>query len=306
MKKLLLLVVGAFTLLLSGCSASEIGERAIIQAAAVDYDGEYIVSALLFSSGGGSGELVNAADENVIKVTGRGSTFSEAVDDISFVDGREIFMSENRLLILGSGFEDVDFTPVLETLSRDMRCSLNMLICTADDPELLTDLHFKEGLTAAEKPVSMIENAYSSGMSPRATLLDLLNDAAAGRETLLPMFRETRNGYGMTDGENGETAELCGSRLLSGGMLSERLDPEETAGALIVSGESSRVLLNFTHGGREIGCEAYSVKLSEEDEGFVLSAKFRSRDGSPLPEELKEASMSELYSIVRAGLDALG
>ena len=306
MKKLLLLVVGAFTLLLSGCSASEIGERAIIQAAAVDYDGEYIVSALLFSSGGGSVELVNAADENVIKVTGRGSTFSEAVDDISFVDGREIFMSENRLLILGSGFEDVDFTPVLETLSRDMRCSLNMLICTADDPELLTDLHFKEGLTAAEKPVSMIENAYSSGMSPRATLLDLLNDAAAGRETLLPMFRETRNGYGMTDGENGETAELCGSRLLSGGMLSERLDPEETAGALIVSGESSRVLLNFTHGGREIGCEAYSVKLSEEDEGFVLSAKFRSRDGSPLPEELKEASMSELYSIVRAGLDALG
>ena len=306
MKKLLLLVVGAFTLLLSGCSASEIGERAIIQAAAVDYDGEYIVSALLLSSGGGSVELVNAADENVIKVTGRGSTFSEAVDDISFVDGREIFMSENRLLILGSGFEDVDFTPVLETLSRDMRCSLNMLICTADDPELLTDLHFKEGLTAAEKPVSMIENAYSSGMSPRATLLDLLNDAAAGRETLLPMFRETRNGYGMTDGENGETAELCGSRLLSGGMLSERLDPEETAGALIVSGESSRVLLNFTHGGREIGCEAYSVKLSEEDEGFVLSAKFRSRDGSPLPEELKEASMSELYSIVRAGLDALG
>ena len=143
MKKLLLLVVGAFTLFLSGCSASEIGERAIIQAAAVDYDGEYIVSALLFSSGGGSGELVNAADENVIKVTGRGSTFSEAVDDISFVDGREIFMSDNRLLILGSGFEDVDFTPVLETLSRDMRCSLNMLICTADDPELLTDLHFK-------------------------------------------------------------------------------------------------------------------------------------------------------------------
>ena len=71
MKKFLLLFAGAL-MLLSGCSTSEIGERAIIQAAAVDYDGEYIVSALLFSSGGGSGELVNAADENVIKVTGRG------------------------------------------------------------------------------------------------------------------------------------------------------------------------------------------------------------------------------------------
>lgn len=151
--------------LLTGCSATELGERAIIQAAAVDYDGEYVVSALLFSSGGGSGELVNAADENVIKVTGRGNTFAEAVDDISLVDGKEIFMSENRLLVIGSGFEDTDFTPVLETLSRDMRCSLNMLICTADDPEILTDMHFKEGLTAAEKPVSMIETAYAAGAS---------------------------------------------------------------------------------------------------------------------------------------------
>ena len=100
------------------------------------------MSALVFSSGGGSGELVNAADENVIKVTGRGSTFSEAVDDISLVDGKEIFMSENRLLILGAGFVETDFTPALETLSRDMRCWLNMLVCTADDPEILTDLHF--------------------------------------------------------------------------------------------------------------------------------------------------------------------
>ena len=306
MRKFLLLFAGALTLLLSGCSTSEIGERAIIQAAAVDYDGEYIVSALLFSSGGGSGELVNAADENVIKVTGRGSTFSEAVDDISLVDGKEIFMSENRLLILGAGFVETDFTPALETLSRDRRCSLNMLVCTADDPEILTDLHFKEGLTAAEKPVSMIENAYSSGSSPRAYLLDLLNDAAAGRETLLPRFRGTQNGYGMTDGDSGETAELYGSRFLSGGRLSAPLDPEETAGALLVTGESGRTLLNFTHAGRELGCEAYSVKLTEEDGGYVLSAKLRRRDGSRLPEELKDAAMSKLYSIVRAGLDALG
>ena len=40
MRKFLLLFAGALTLLLSGCSTSEIGERAIIQAAAVDYDGE--------------------------------------------------------------------------------------------------------------------------------------------------------------------------------------------------------------------------------------------------------------------------
>ena len=94
--------------------------------------------------------------------------------------------------------------------------------------------------------------------------------------------------------------------MLSGGRLSAPLNPEETAGALLVTGESDRTLLNFTHAGRELGCEAYSVKLTEEDGGYVLSAKLRRRDGSRLPEELKDAAMSELYSIVRAGLDALG
>lgn len=257
MKKFLLLFAGAL-MLLSGCSTSEIGERAIIQAAAVDYDGEYIVSALLFSSGGGSGELVNAADENVIKVTGRGSTFTEAVDDISLVDGKEIFMSENRLLILGAGVRGnrlhsgagnalpghalfAEHAGVHRRRSRD-----------TDRPS------FQGGSDRRREPVSMIENAYSSGSSPRAYLLDLLNDAAAGRETLLPRFRGTQNGYGMTDGDSGETAELYGSRLLSGGRLSAPLDPEETAGALLVTGESGRTLLNFTHAGRELGCEAYS------------------------------------------------
>lgn len=47
-----------------------------------------------------------------------------------------------------------------------------------------------------------------------------------------------------------------------------------------MTGESGRTLLNFTHAGRELGCEAYSVKLTEEDGGYVLSAKLRRRDGS--------------------------
>lgn len=50
-----------------------------------------------------------------------------------------------------------------------------------------------------------------------------------------------------------------------------------------MTGESGRTLLNFTHAGRELGAEAYSVKLTEEDGGYVLSAKLRRRDGSRLP-----------------------
>lgn len=306
MKRMIIPVVLAGMMLLSGCEATELGSRAIIQAAAVDFDGhEYVVSALLFSSGGGSGGEIDPSNENVIKVTGRGDTFAAAVDDISMTDGKEIYMSENRLLILGSGFVEADVTPVLETAARDMRCSLNMLVCCADDPELLTDMHFTEGITAAQKPVDMIENAYRSGGSPKADLLTLLNNTAAGRKSLIPAFSPEQNGFGMTSDEDGMTAVLSGSRVLSGGKLSDRLDSRATAGAMLLCGNSDRALLTFSHGGREHSCEAYCVKVERLDSGEVkISAMLRRRNGESLPEELKDAAMLELDDIINAALAA--
>ena len=162
MKKIIPII--AAMLLLTGCSDNtELGDRAIIQAAAIDFDrGEYRVSALLFSSGGGGGDTIDASQDNVIKVSGSGKTLAEAIDNISLIDGKEIYMSETKLLILGGGFADISALPALNTLYYDMRCSLNMPVCFSEDAELLTDLHFKEGITAAEKPLSMIEYAYDS------------------------------------------------------------------------------------------------------------------------------------------------
>lgn len=292
------------TLLLAGCDATELGRRAVIQAAAVDYaDGEYTVSALMFSSGG-SGEI-DASDENVIKVTGTGATFAAALDDISMVDGKDIFFNENKLLIIGRGFSEGDFTPVLEVLTRELRCSLNMLVCSSDDPELLTDLHFTEGITSAEKPVSMIENAYRSGTSPRTYLLDLLNGTAAGKSVLIPQFAYTENGYGMTPDENGATAVLCGSREFSGGRLGRRLDIVETTGAMMLSGETDRVQFSFSHGGKEIGCVAENIRVEALPDGDIsISANLRRRNGEKLPKELSTAAMEELHYLISAAIDA--
>lgn len=291
-------------LLLAGCDATELGRRAVIQAAAVDYaDGEYTVSALMFSSGG-SGEI-DASDENVIKVTGTGATFAAALDDISMVDGKDIFFNENKLLIIGRGFAEGDLTPVLEVLTRELRCSLNMLVCSSDDPELLTDLHFTEGITSAEKPVSMIENAYRSGNSPRTYLLDLLNGTAAGKSVLIPQFAYTENGYGMTPDENGATAVLCGSREFSGGRLGRRLDIVETTGAMMLSGETDRVQFSFSHGGKEIGCVAENIRVEALPDGDIsISANLRRRNGERLPKELSTAAMEELHYLISAAIDA--
>lgn len=301
MKKILLIITAA--LLLSGCSdATELGDRAIIQAAAIDFDGSYHVSALLFSSGGSGGDTIDASQENVIKVSGDGKTLSEAIDSISLVDGKKLYMAETKLLILGSGFEKTSAADALSTLYFDMRCSLNMPVCCARNAGSLTDLQFTEGITSAEKPLALIENAYRMGISPKTTLLDLLADIKGGRSSLIPQLVLTQNGRGMTTSKDGETAVLSGSRILKDGLLSGRRNEIETAALMLITGRSDKITLNYIYDGTEKTCEAYGIKIntaSPSDGGAVrVSAKFRTRSGGQLEAEERKAALNTLSEII--------
>lgn len=297
MRKILLAIFGV--MLLTGCSdATELGDRAIIQAAAIDFNGVYRVSALLFSGGGGGGDTIDASQENVIKVSGEGKTLSEAIDNISLVDGKRLYMAETKLLILGGGFEKVSAADALETLCFDMRCSLNMPVCCAENAEFLTDLQFTEGITSAEKPLALIENAYRMGVSPKTTLLDLLADSAGGRASLLPRLAPAKNGRGMTSSEDGKTAVLNGSRYMKSGRLSGYYNGAETAAIMLLSGKSNRIMLSYLHNDAERTCEAYAVSVSPEGGSWRVSAKFRTRNGGSLSPDEQRSALNALTELI--------
>lgn len=300
-----LAVIGLLTL--TGCAdATELGNRAIIQAAAVDYDGKYRVSAMLFSSSGSGGDTIDASQENVIRVNGEGETLAEAIDDISLVDGKRIYMSETKLLILGSGFEDVNAVSALKTLYLDMRCSLNMPVCCVESgarAEDIAALQFTEGITSADKPLSLIENASGMGVSPKTTLLDLLADAEGGKASLLPMLTITENGSGMTSSEDGKTAVLSGSRYFENGVLGETFTPRNTAALMLTTARSHKTTLNYISGGTEKTCEAYCIKITPDpmigEDVLRVSAKFRTRGGGKLGEDERRAALNELVELVK-------
>lgn len=298
MKKVFVLI--AIMLCCCGCAdTTELGDRAIIQLAAVDYsDGEYTLNALLFSAGGSGGEI-DVTKDNVIKVTGSGATLADAVQQLSLTDGKEIYMSEAKLLVLGSGFQHKDMISVIDMLHRDMRCSLNMPVCCAENAEMLTDMTFTEGITAAEKPVSMIENAYLSGVSPKATVLDILADHEAGRETLLPYFTETVNGRGVTKSDDGRTAVLNGAKLISAGRLTQYISPYCTAGYMLLHGLTDSVTVSIEYEGAEYACEAYNIIVS--DDGGV-KANYRTRSGSPMPEQAERLAQQRLERCVSSAI----
>ncbi len=306
MKKICLVLALAALLALTGCSDStELGNRAIIQAAAVDYDGRYHVCAMLFSSSGSGGGTIDASGENVIRVNGQGETLSEAIDDISLVDGKRIYMCETKLLILGGGFENANALDALKTLYFDLRCSLNMPVCCVEkntSAEELVSLQFTEGITSADKPLSLIENANNMGVSPKTTLLDLLADNADGKGSLLPMLTIAENGSGMTNSNDNKTAVLSGSKGFSEGYLRSAYNKEKTAAIMLISGRSDKITLNYFLGENERTCEAYCVKVTDEEYhgGSIrrVSAKFRTRSGGHLSADERKAALSALAELV--------
>ncbi len=303
--KIIPILLSAMTLL-SGCTAAtELSERAIIQAAAVDYsNGEYTVNALLFSGGGKDG--LDVSQDNVIKVSGSGATFTEAVKQISLVCGKEIYMAENKLLIVGYGFERQSLTSLINTMYTDMRCSLNMPVCCAESAEMLADIRFKEGVTSAEKPAAMLRNAYNIGTSAYTTLLDILKDNEGGRATLIPIFEETENGSGLTTDKEGKTAVISGSRYIYNGRLYGNMDMQQTQGLLLILGERDRCYFSFTIGDTEHSCEAYSVRVDivngMDGRKAAVTAKFRYENGSALTGEALGAAERALYNIVNDAL----
>lgn len=300
MKRMLLALLVPMVLL-TGCSdTTELADRAVIQALAVDCEkGVYRVSALMFSSG----DTIDASQENVIKVTGEGAALSEAVDKISLIDGKEIFLRETKLLILGSGFENADVINVLNTLYFDMRCSLNLSVCCAENAEAVTDIHFSEGITAAEKPLSIIENAHRTGVSPKTTLLDLLSDNNCGKTTPVPFFTLTQNGSGMTTDDSETTIEISGTCNISEGKIQSYNTLSETIGLLIVAGECRKLPLNLIYNGKEYSCIARSITVSSDvqdgETALKVTAVIRDRNGKKLPPELERAAMDKLVGLIR-------
>ena len=309
MKKLcMMLLVIAALLTFTGCyDSTELGSRALIQALAIDYDGKYHVNAMLFSSSGSGGDTIDASQENVIRVTGEGETLSEAIDNISLIDGKRIYMSETKLLILGSGFEKANALDAVRTLYFDMRCSLNMPVCCVGSGERAEDIgsmHFTEGITSADKLLSLIENGDRMGVSPKTTLLDLLADSADGKSSLLPMLAVTKNGNGMTASDDGKTAVLGGSRYFTDGVLSGSFDETETAALMLLSERSRKITLNYLVGDEERTCEAYGIRITEDPyparSVMRVSAKFRTRGGGKLSEEERRAALGALIELISA------
>lgn len=154
---------------LSGCVRYvELSDRAIVQALGIDYIPDrniYRISMQYFSqtSEGGQNQI-DKTQPNVLKSVGEGDSILTAAKNASILSGKDLLLSENRLIIIGSELCNEDLSKTLQFFISNYHSHPKTYVCGAENTaEELIDIRFKEGNVSSQRLINLIENASSEG-----------------------------------------------------------------------------------------------------------------------------------------------
>lgn len=225
-----------FTLCLCGCvSYVDLSDRAIVQAIGIDYLPDkkvYRISMQYFnqSSEGGQNQIDKTQD-NVLKSVGEGDSVFSAAKNASMLTGKDLLLSENRLIIVGKELRKYDLSGTLEFFVGNFHSHPQAYVAAAEDTaEELLDIRFKEGSTSSQRLSDLIKNAANESRcrstypyqvmtmlctSTKSTFLPLLKTATLKTDVTIPKESgEGGKGGGEEQSEDGET-----TIILDGGVV---------------------------------------------------------------------------------------
>lgn len=189
MKKSKLILCLAAALLCCGCMPNtQLEERAIVQAAGVDFsDGEYHLTLQVFDPGGTT-ENAGGSDAYLL-AKGHGTSLTQAAAQAA-QSGKEIYLGSCQVLVLGSGAMQ-NLRDVLDYFNSRPQTRATMMVCAAEG--MAADvLKIADG-KARPSPAVLCEQelrlAEEEKRLPECRLLDLLSALETdGWDGVLPLL----------------------------------------------------------------------------------------------------------------------
>ncbi len=229
-------MIAVFTLSLCGCvDYVDLADRAIVQAIGIDYLPDkkvYRISMQYFnqSSEGGQNQIDKTQD-NVLKSVGEGDNVFSAAKNASLLTGKDLLLSENRLIIIGKELRKYDLEQTMEFFIGNFHSHPQAYVAAAEETaEELLDIRFKEGSTSSQRLSDLIRNAASEGRcvysypyrvmtmlctGTRSAFLPLLKTAELKTDVTIPKEGgDSGKGGGEEQSEDGET-----TIILDGGVV---------------------------------------------------------------------------------------
>ncbi len=254
-KKMGLFLVIALLFLCSGCVPSvELNERAIVQAIGVDsVKGGYRVSLQIFSPGGGDGPTeIDAGQQNAKMITAEGKTISDAIQQATLEQGRQIFYGHNRLLVIGESTVKKGISNILPFFNSgyQSRPSINVMAAEGTAEGILS-ANIQQGIIPAESLEKMVENYSENGSVMQTKLMDVITSFYnESRCVTLPKVAltgaNTDKDSSEGDDQQIEKSHLVmikGSVVLKNGIWAGNLDEDQTRGLVWMSDNVKETLL---------------------------------------------------------------
>ena len=174
---LLLLLILSAVFPLSGClSPIQLNRQAIVQGIGIDYqDGKYRLTFQVFSpSDAAGGSNIGASADNAKIICSEGATVSDAVQNGVRVQGKELFIGQNRVIVLGMGAAQHDLEESIAYFGTNVASRQNAhILVSATTAEEIISMKINQGILPAETLERITENARMNGLAHSVRLFEL-------------------------------------------------------------------------------------------------------------------------------------
>ena len=259
--KIILIMLIICLLAVNGCwDAEELGNLAIVAAVGIDQDdktGMILITAQIIKPGevksassggeGGGGEQPRkgGSQQAFLIVQSTGKTVSEAFRNFAFQLNRELYLSDNQIIVLGSAVAKKGVRPLLDYFirEREPREITWILVAKGKASEVLEAQMGLEKIPAIEI-TRLIENRNTTSQVSGITLAEfanrLMSKTTAAYATSIKLMGEPKK------------AQLIGTAIFKDDRYVGQLDKTETRGFLWVIGKVVRgiITVNSPKGGQ--------------------------------------------------------
>lgn len=191
-KKIFLLILILSSFFLTGCINSvKLSEQAIVQAISLDLEDDKIKIGLQLFSPSKSGEgKVGASVDNAKILEATGDTITQAMQNISLLQGKKIFTGHNKVIIIGEDLAKNNLSQTLEFFSSTSFARKNVSIATCKGKAIdIIKAKINQGMLPAETLQKIIVNASEIGYADNILLYEFESAMQNNHDSaILPIF----------------------------------------------------------------------------------------------------------------------
>ena len=263
----------------SGCIPhTELNEKAIVLAVAVDYEDEkYKVTFQYYSPTGIGGQTpVDNSQPNVLTSSGEGENVYEAMEEASFKCGRKLMSGVIQIIIIGEEAAVNSVDKVTDFAESSFQSRPDMLIAiSSGKAEELMKVKFNEGTVSTQKLRFLLNNAQANGLTVLPSALDYYITLETKQQSIcLPVLKLIDDGKSDAS-EDGKTIEIDGGALIKNGRSLGMVSAEVTEGIQLLWGKTTDISVTVQREEEKVSIRLSKVKVKIEPimEGDTLVFK---------------------------------